>query len=64
MAAQRSRSEARLLLRRRVVEVRRTDGSQVEIHLDASYQPVGMDADDDTAGESKDGSEEGGGSGN
>jgi hypothetical protein len=29
------------------VEVRRTDGSQVEIHLDAAFKPVGTQADDD-----------------
>jgi hypothetical protein len=34
------------------VEVRRTDGSQVEIHLDAGYQPVGTAADDDSGSES------------
>ena len=39
------------------VEVRRADGSQVEIHLDANYQPVGAAADDDTAGESEEDSE-------
>ena len=31
------------------VEVRREDGSQVEIHLDAQFQPVGSAADDDSA---------------
>jgi hypothetical protein len=30
------------------VEVRRTDGSQVEVHLDDQYQPVGTAADDDS----------------
>ena len=30
------------------VEVRRTDGSQVEIHLNAAFKPVGTQADDDT----------------
>ena len=30
------------------VEVRREDGSQVEIHLDAQFQPVGSAADDDS----------------
>jgi hypothetical protein len=29
------------------VEVRRTDGSQVEIHLDAQFRPVGTASDDD-----------------
>ena len=29
------------------VEVRRTDGTQVEIHLDAQFQQVGTRADDD-----------------
>jgi hypothetical protein len=36
------------------VEVRRADGSEVEVHLDASFEPVGTAADDD-AGEAKDG---------
>lgn len=36
------------------VEVRRADGSQVEVHLDGSYQPVGTVADDD-AGSEQDG---------
>ena len=40
------------------VEVRRTDGSEVEIHLDANFKPVGTVADDD-AGESDDESGEG-----
>ena len=31
------------------VEVRRTDGSQVEIHLDAQFAPVGSAPDDDGA---------------
>ena len=35
------------------VEIRRADGSQVEIHLDAAFTPVGTQADDD-AGESED----------
>ncbi len=35
------------------VEVRRTDGSQVEIHLDARFEPVGTAADDDSGGESE-----------
>jgi hypothetical protein len=29
------------------VEVRRADGSTVEIHLDSVFQPVGTAADDD-----------------
>lgn len=29
------------------VEVRRADGSQVEIHLNAAFEPVGTQADDD-----------------
>lgn len=36
------------------VEVRRADGSQVEIHLDARYQPVGTAADDDSGSGSED----------
>ena len=39
------------------VEVRRDDGTQVEIHLDAQFQPVGTVADDDTGSESEDESE-------
>jgi hypothetical protein len=35
------------------VEVRRADGSEVEVHLDASFKPVGTAADDD-AGEAED----------
>jgi hypothetical protein len=31
------------------VEVRRDDGSQVEIHLDGNFQPVGTEPDDDGA---------------
>ncbi|MGH3105402.1 MAG: PepSY domain-containing protein [Gaiellaceae bacterium] len=46
------------------VEIRRADGSQVEIHLDAGYKPVGTAADDDTAGESEDDEGEGAGSDN
>ena len=30
------------------VEVRRADGSQVEIHLNAAFEPVGTATDDDT----------------
>ena len=29
------------------VEVRRADGSQIEVHLNASFEPVGQQADDD-----------------
>jgi len=36
------------------VEVRRADGTQVEIHLDAQFQEVGRAADDDTGSESED----------
>ncbi len=36
------------------VEVRRDDGTQVEIHLDAQFQLVGTVADDDTGSESED----------
>jgi hypothetical protein len=35
------------------VEVRKTDGSQVEIHLNAAFEQVGTQADDDTGSESK-----------
>jgi hypothetical protein len=40
------------------VEVRRSDGSQVEIHLDAGYQPVDTAADDDSGSESGEDAEE------
>ena len=40
------------------VEVRRVDGSQVEVHLDGSYRPVGTVSDDDTGAE-QDGDTEG-----
>ena len=36
------------------VEVIRDDGSQVEVHLDDQYQPVGTEADDDTGSETDD----------
>jgi Peptidase propeptide and YPEB domain len=36
------------------VEVRREDGSQVEIHLTAQFEPVGSVADDDSGSESED----------
>ena len=35
------------------VEVRREDGSQIEVHLDAQFQSVGTAADDDTGSGSK-----------
>jgi uncharacterized membrane protein YkoI len=41
------------------VEVRREDGSQVEIHLDAQFHPVGSAADDDSGNESEDNESEG-----
>ena len=34
------------------VEVRRSDGSTVEVHLNAQFQPVGTVADDDSGSES------------
>lgn len=40
------------------VEVRRHDGSQVEVHLDDRFQPVGTEPDDDTGAESEDDAEE------
>ena len=33
------------------VEVRRADGSQVEVHLNAAFEPVGTQADDDNGSE-------------
>jgi hypothetical protein len=36
------------------VEVRREDGSQVEIHLTEQFEPVGSAADDDSGSESED----------
>ncbi len=33
------------------VEVRRADGSQIEVHLDGAYKPLGTAADDDTGAE-------------
>jgi hypothetical protein len=36
------------------VEVQRADGSQVEVHIDGSFGPVGTAADDDTGAESED----------
>jgi hypothetical protein len=39
------------------VEVRREDGSQIEVHLDAQFQSVGAAADDDKgSGSEEDGS--------
>jgi hypothetical protein len=35
------------------VEVRRADGSQVEIHLDAQFEPVGSAPDDDGAADTE-----------
>jgi hypothetical protein len=35
------------------VEVRREDGSKVEIYLDAQYRPVGSAADDDSGNENE-----------
>ena len=35
------------------VEVRREDGSEVEIHLDAGFAPVGSAADDNSRSESE-----------
>lgn len=40
------------------VEVRRADGSQVEIHLNAEFEPVGTKADDDDGSDDEDGEEE------
>jgi Peptidase propeptide and YPEB domain len=40
------------------VEVRRPDGSTVEIHLDEQFQQVGSAADDDSGPESENGTEE------
>ena len=37
------------------VEVKRPDGSQVEVHLDGNYNPVGTEADDDRGGKDDDG---------
>jgi hypothetical protein len=36
------------------VEVERPDGSQVEVHIDDQFQPVGTAADDDSGAESED----------
>ena len=40
------------------VEVRREDGSEVEIHLDAQFREVGTAADDDGAESEDDGSDD------
>jgi len=37
------------------VEIMRDDGSQVEVHLDGKFQPVGTAADDDAGGDNEDG---------
>ena len=39
------------------VEVRRADGSQIEVHLDAAFKPVGTQPDDDN-GKEEDGAKE------
>jgi hypothetical protein len=36
------------------VEVRRSDGSQLEVHLNGQFQPVGTARDDDSGSESDD----------
>jgi hypothetical protein len=41
------------------VEVKRPDGSQVEVHLNGQFQPVGQAADDDNGSESDDDAGEG-----
>jgi len=35
------------------VEVHRPDGSQIEVHLNGQFQPVGTVADDDSGSESE-----------
>ncbi len=40
------------------VEVRRVDGSQVEVHLNAAFEPVGEQADDDKGEKEEEGKEE------
>jgi uncharacterized membrane protein YkoI len=40
------------------VEVRRDDGSVVEVELDENFEVVGQEADDDEAGEEEDGEDE------
>lgn len=37
------------------VEVRLADGSQVEVQLNANFEPIGSEPDDDAAGEDDDG---------
>jgi hypothetical protein len=41
------------------VEVRRDDGSQVEVHLDGGFRPVGTEPDDDSGSGSDDDAGEG-----
>ena len=41
------------------VEVRRTDGSEVEVHVDAQFQVVGSVSDDDGAGDDSEQGESG-----
>lgn len=41
------------------VEVQRPDGSQVEVHVDGNFEPVGTAADDDSGTESEDEGTEG-----
>jgi uncharacterized membrane protein YkoI len=36
------------------VEIRREDGSQVEVNLDEDFNVIGQEADDDTPGEEED----------
>jgi hypothetical protein len=40
------------------VEVQRDDGSQVEVHVSGSYDPVGTAADDDSGSEDESGEDE------
>ncbi|HEX4931279.1 MAG TPA: PepSY domain-containing protein [Gaiellaceae bacterium] len=35
------------------VEVRKTDGSTIEVHLNAAFEPVGTQADDDNGSENE-----------
>ncbi len=41
------------------VEVRRTDGSEIEVHVDARFQVVGTASDDDEAGDDSEQDESG-----
>ena len=41
------------------VEVERTDGSKVEVHLNRSFERVGVEPDDDGANEEREGESEG-----